>query len=938
MGLGPMVVPQMVTVSDFLTKCSGLVPSDRIGQLIDLYSCYKKHYAKAETLDEFIYWGDVILSDFNDIDKYLIDPKAIFANIADLKALKDSYEYLSDTQREAILRFVDRFNESDARVSDNLMKGCGRDTKSSFREIWDILLNIYEDFNALLRSRGEAYEGMISRSVAERAKAEGVDAMLSKAWPHSGSFVFVGLNALNECEKTLLLKMKNAGVAEFCWDYAGDMIRHPLNRSSLFMEQNLKLFPQAFPMDAEGVARPKLTVLSVPSAVGQVKLVSDIVKGRNPDDCAVVLPDESLLMPLLDSLDPSLRDVNVTMGYPMQPTELHALMQSLVTLQIHRRIRNGSCSYWYKPVKDIFANGIFRKMAAGNEKLGDVLRKMKEKPSPYVDSSLMEGDPLLELMFRPVEGELNSSDVKTVLAFAHWQKELLSAFAKLLAGQADLALELDLAKEYWCCVNRIASLAERRGEEFALNAQAYVRLLDSLLAGVSVPFNGEPLKGLQIMGPLETRALDFSNIILLSCNEGSFPSSSFSASFIPPELRKGFGLPTVEYRDAMWAYYFYRMISRAENVFLTYDSRTEGVKPGEESRFIKQLSYHFNLPVEWKVATASLNPPAEKPDITKTEDQVELLRNHRWLSASSLEKYLDCPASFYYSKVEKLSKEEEVNENLDAAMIGTVYHNVMRALYMGGDEMLSDRSFDKLNATNTVGEKNITLSYLEGWRKRHSDILRKVKSFICYELNCDEVSGRDLITAEIITRYVLKTIDRDIELLKSSGENCFRILGLERPCECKIGGFSFYGIVDRIDRVGDKLRVVDYKTGSDNPSSLNSDNPDQLVKDIFHGSAKKRRECRAALQFYIYDRMLESAVLDDGSSVSLSEVNNSMYSVPSMYSDPLKIYPLSEALNEEMSKELDALLAEIADVSKPFSRTEDREVCKWCDFKMICGR
>lgn len=941
-GLGPMVVPQMVTINDFITRSSGLVPSDRISQLLDLYSCYVRLYPKAESLDEFIYWGDVILADFNDIDKYMIDPKGLFTNIADLKALKDNYDYLSETQRKAIKRFVDRFNSRDFRVSENLSKGCGRDTKGSFKEIWDILLPLYRDFNALLRSRGEAYEGMICRSVAERVSAGGLDDILGRAWPHSSRFVFVGLNALNECEKTLLLKMRNAGIAEFCWDYAGDMIRHPLNRASLFMEQNLKLFPQAFPMDAGGVGIPKLSVISVPSSVGQVKLVSNLVKGRNPDDCALVLPDESLLMPLLDSLDPEISSINVTMGYPLQPTELHSLMQSLVALQINRRDRNGSFFYWHKPVRDILANGIFRKLTAGNEKVAEILHSLKENPSPYVGADMMAGDSLLELMFRPVAAELGKSDVQTVLAFARWQQELLSVFAGILAGLLGMALEMDLAKEYWCCVNRIVTLAQSRGESFALNARAYISLLDSLLAGVSVPFNGEPLKGLQIMGPLETRALDFSNLVLLSCNEGTFPSRSASSSFIPPELRKGFGLPTAEYKDAMWAYYFYRMISRAENVWLIYDSRTEGVKSGEESRFIKQLEYHFNLPIEWKVASAPLNLPSAKDVIEKTAADVELLRSQRLLSASSIEKYLDCPACFYYSKVKNLSKEDEISENLDAAMIGTVYHNVMRALYMGEAEMLSDRSFDKLDGRETIGEKHISADYLSSWSKRRDEIMRKVRFFICQELHCDEVSGRDLVTAEIITRYVLKTIERDMELLSSNNAKHFRILGLERPCKCSIGGFEFFGVVDRIDRIGNgDVRVVDYKTGSDDPESLDCSDEAavmKVVESIFSGNAAERRKNKAALQFHIYDRMLQGQKLDDGKELCPEGLCNSIYSAPGMFSSAVAVYPLGKGFYMAMSKALEELLAEIADVSIPFARTEDRDVCKWCDFKMICGR
>lgn len=934
-----VVAPQMLTVNDFFIKSAGLRPADRIGQLIDLYSCYGKLYPKAESLDEFIYWGDVILGDFNDIDKYLVDPESIFTNISDLKAIQDDYSHLTPTQREAIGRFLSHFREKDMRVSANLSSGRGRDVKGVFREIWDILFPLYKSFNALLESRGEAYEGAIYRRLAQKVREEPVADLMAEVFPHTSKFIFAGLNALNACEKAVLKKMKEAGIAEFCWDYCGPMIRDPHNRSSLFMEENLRIFPSALPSEAFYRGVPEVTVVSVPSSVGQIKLVSDILKGEKPDDCAVVLPDESLLMPLLNSIDPQIDRINVTMGYPLQASELHSLMKSLSVMQLHRRVRNGSCSFWYKPVQDVLANGIFRKATAGDSAVLKMIEELRAEPSYYIAAEKLAVTTFTSLIFSNLDLDSKGRGADVAVVYAKWQKEVVSAVAEKLAGNPEMALEIDLAKEYWNCVNRLEGIAKARGEEFNISLQSYISLLNSLLAGVAVPFNGEPLAGMQIMGPLETRALDFRNVVLLSCNEGVFPGRQSSNSFIPAELRRGFDLPTPDYRDAMWAYYFYRMISRAEKVWLVYDSRTEGVKSGEESRFIKQLNYHFNLKINWRVASAPLKPVSFETEIPKTQEDVDFLREHCVLSPSSLNEYISCPAKLYFSKVKGLRGDDEISENLDASNIGTIYHNVMRAIYMGMDELRCDRSFDKLEKGNlTVGVPVVTAEYLRECLGQKELIRHKIAFFICDLLRTDSVRGRNLVTAEIILEYVLKTLARDIELLESQGAGGFTIVGLEQPLRGRYGGFRFMGSADRIDSLdGVNLRMLDYKTGADEASILDvkDGNEEELAASVFDRNNPKRKDVKALLQFWLYDRMLrDSEIVRPYKGL----IYNSMYSAPSMFKKGLGMYTMPEAFNDAMAAELDSLLAGLADVDTPFAKTDNEKTCQYCDFKTICGK
>jgi hypothetical protein len=328
---------------------------------------------------------------------------------------------------------------------------------------------------------------------------------------------------------------------------------------------------------------------------------------------------------------------------------------------------------------------------------------------------------------------------------------------------------------------------------------------------VAVPFKGEPLKGLQIMGPLETRALDFRNVIIMSCNEGVFPRKNVSSSFIPPELRKGFGLPTYEYQDAVWAYYFYRLVTRAENVWLLYDSRTESLKKGEESRYIKQLRYHFGVKLNEYVADAEPGMPVGKDKVVeKTPEMMETILS-RTYSPSSIQNYISCPMKFYYASVAKLKKDQEVAEQMDSSMIGTVYHNTMWALMTSEEMMLSLEPMDKLQNDIPNQQYKITKDYLKSWIDREEDIKTKVETLMCQAMGVDEVTGRNLVIRNVIVKYVLKTLQRDIELLENRGEEHFTIIGLERKCSIDVYGLNFYGVMDRVDRIGDggPIRIVD---------------------------------------------------------------------------------------------------------------------------------
>ncbi len=924
--VSPVMMPQMYTINDLFYRLSGLVPSDRVRLLLDLHDCYRELNPKAESLDEFIFWGDVILGDFNDVDKYMVDPSQIFANVADYKALQDTFSYLTDRQRKAIEGFVSHFNDMSGKLTVDIGS---ENVKSRFLQIWNILYPLYRKFNHVLSVKGTAYEGGVYRALAEKFTGNAAVDTLSGIFRDDVRFVFVGLNALNECEKTVLRKLRDAGIAEFCWDWPGDMIRDPQNKSSFFMSSNVEEFPQSVILDTDGVSVPEVNVVSVASSVGQTKRLPDILRQvEDYRDCAVVLPDESLLVSVLNSIPENIPDINVTMGLPMTGSQIYSMMSDVSAIQLHMVCRNGTWFFYHRQVWDLFASAVFRK-AADDETIR-IVDAVKAASKYYIPQDELTGTPLLDAVFRPAVTDPKSASAEQIACFAEYQKDIIKAVASSMADDIALALELEYAKEYYKCVNILQEIG------LEVLPVTYIRLLSQLLCAVSVPFRGEPLKGLQIMGPLETRALDFSNMIILSANEGVFPRRSVSSSFIPPELRRGFGLPTYEYQDAVWAYYFYRMIARASKVWMLVDSRTEGMKSGEESRYIKQLEYHFNIPVNRYVVKSGGMKAAQMPVILKTEEDVGKIRSSV-LSATTLQNYLACPARFYYSTVKELRLEDEVAESLDYGMFGTVYHDVMRSLYTHEHAMRTDFVFDDRipdGGLPVEPMKTITRKYLESWLKRAGDIRDKVKSLIIRQLNAMELTGRNLVVADVIVRYVMKTLERDLEKMTCEGVSEFTVLGRELKVTGEFHGQKFKGFIDRLDSFFPaQARVVDYKTGKvlDDDENIHDGNAAHIAEAVFAPDVKDRP--KIALQFFLYDMLVQSRP-----EVKGRDIYNCVYSTSRLFGGLPQTYPMNKVFFREMSERLEKLLDEMYDLSVPFRRTEDERICRYCDFNRICSK
>ncbi len=976
-----VLLPECTTINDLFASLGSVRLAGRIPLLVRLYEVYSGIYERmgksVETLDEFICWGDVLLADFNDVDKYLVDPKQIFTNVSDLKSIEDDFSYLTDNQREAIENFVHNFVSGGS--SDDKSKGARRyssdgkelEIKASFLKIWNILLELYTLFNQSLRSDSLGYEGMIYREVASLGEE-----VLSRLGDRK--FVFVGLNALNECEKALMTHLRNARQAEFCWDWPNgksssgpaSWIEDEANRASHFMKKNVEAYPNAFPLDSEALKSSAFNLISVPSSVGQAKQLPYILdklgllknekaglessenEAPNHIDTAIVLPDEKLLLPVLNSIPKEVGDINITMGYPLSGSELCSLMKLLSSAQANSLVRDGKTYFYHRPVRSAMSSGIFRHIAAEADSrvCSDVIKSKRG----YICSEDFASSPLLSRWFRPLGIDFGKPSAEAVSLLADYQKDVLSSIGAGLvssfeedetdfdavgestepsaAEKQSSSLDVNFAKDYYSAVLQLQAL------HLEIQPSTYLKLLDRILSPVSVPFNGEPLRGLQIMGPLETRALDFKNLIILSCNEGVFPRKSFTSSFIPPELRKGFSLPTYEWQDAVWAYYFYRMIQRSEQVWMLYDSRTEGVTSGEVSRYVKQLDYLYGANVKRYVTSPAKEEEfVESEIVKKSEDLDKMMKdNHFRFSATSLKNYLTCPAKFYYGSVLGLSDQAESVDNLDGSTLGTVFHAVMQWLYEVPGAV----------ARTPVGRVDEAFIKSRLSPDFTPSLRARIDKEICEAIRCVEVRGKDIIIRSVIEEYVRKTLEYDLQIMKKKKTDHFTVLALEENLPFEFYGRPFKGFIDRLDSFDDgSVRIVDYKTGKVEDNEfwvMGKDGNDsaqalKVFTSVFTPDVKDRPEI--ALQFFIYNLML---TLNSKGKQLLQgrRIDNSVYSISKIFAGEYSEYSLPQEVVDEVSERLHGCLEEIFDTkdNPTFRRTCLKESCGYCDFRMICGR
>ncbi len=917
----PVFSPEILTVTDLFDKLSPYKKADRIEMLFLLYDIYKEISRTQETFDEFLYWGEMLLNDFDDVDKYMVDAQQLFRNIRDLKEIDAGFDFLTPDQIEAIRRFWSNFLP----IGEN-------DKKKDFLEMWEVLFQLYTSLRERLMAKGLAYEGMVFRDVVDR---------LTKDMEYSLPFekvVFVGLNGHSISEEKLLRYLHKRGVADFYWDYSSPLVRDKQNKASFFIDKNKMLFPTQLALEPEELSmdKPIIEVIGIPSAVGQAKHVYPVIKTLLQEkqivssdqamNTALVLPDENLLLPALYSIPEEIDKINVTMGYSLGNSSISGLMEHIFELQRNVRKSDSYTGFYYKPVLAILNHRYVTNIA------GDEAKRLRQNIVQYnrviVPDRDFVGHPLLTMIFRPVTIWAEIPDyLRSILSTL---KLSLSVKEKPededeVASARSADIEGEFIVEYYKTVNKMDEAVKNVSSD--MSVETYFKLLKKLIVGISVPFSGEPLSGLQVMGVLETRALDFDNLIILSMNEGIFPLKKAASSFIPYNLRKGFDLPTYEHQDSIFSYHFYRMINRAKRIYLLYDTRTEGLQSGEVSRYFNQIKHlypdHFDIREKLAVykvsSTESLAISIKKTPQILEKMNVFLQGGDKRLSASSINTYLNCPLQFYFSVVEGMAEEDEIAETIEASTFGTIFHAVMEWLYEPfKGKMITADLLHKISKDDKLLTATIERSFAENYFKSE-----KVK----------RLTGQNYLTGEVLRKYIRQVLATDAKLTP------FIYIDAEERIKSNYllpsgKTVSLKGIIDRVDEVKGHTRIIDYKTGK---GVLRY----KEMKDLFDKEMKDRP--KAVMQVFMYSHLYladhPDKILEPGIYYlrNLFDTKFDPDVIRKAGKDDERITDFSE-YRDKFKTHFDACLEEIFDPQVPFDQTPTGEACRWCIFTNICKK
>ncbi len=898
----PVWTPGFTTISELFRQCSNLKIADNLELTGWLYKVFiEKSNNKDETFDEFYPWGEVLLSDFDDTDKNLADSKQLFRNIKDQAEFTDTLEHLSEEQVASIKLFFKNFRADRKTI-----------LKERFIENWNILSEVYDSFRELLLEKGIAYEGMLYRIVLEKLTSEGTETL------NYQKYAFIGFNVLNQCETKLFSLIKKSGKALFYWDYDELYMNNTSHEASLFIRQNIFQFKNELDksyFDNFKQISKSIHFISASSENAQARYITKWIKELrekegekfNPANTAIILCNESLLLSVLHSIPDEIQELNVTMGFPMIHTPIFNLLNQIAILHAEGVIKGKEKRFNHRYVLPVLQHPLVRKVSTQAEYVENKLRKANS--------------------FRPLANELQEDDLlKIIFSEANDAQSIANKLLDILKYMGTFKRD-DIPDDFdplyseavfrsFTLINRIHDLIKT--SVIDVNLHTFHKLLNKALTTSSIPFSGEPVKGLQIMGMLETRNLDFKNILMLSVNEGKLPSSSNDISFIPYNLRKGFGLTTVEHKNSIFSYYFFRILQRAENISLMYNTSTEGTSRGEMSRFMLQLLVETDLDIK----RYNLNSNIELPQpfdisINKTIEITDFIKNEiNTFSPTALNSYLDCSLKFYLKYIAKLKKKDEVSEDIDGSVIGNIFHHSAQEIY---------------EAMMKVNNEIIDSHQFEKWIKNKPEIERIVdyyfqKDYFLSETpdNKPEYNGQQLIIRNLVISFInsLLQTDKKNSPIKMIGleKSVYKELSVETkdgPVNLKIGG-----IIDRIDFTNGKTRLIDYKTGKDKSSSFN-------IEELFF-SDKTRLSHHFQIIFYTY--ILKKTTNHENIEPNifyLTSVNKENNSTAVL---------VNNTDIEEFEKFLIITFQDLLDNEKPFQQTSVTDSCKWCDYKKICRR
>ncbi len=919
----PVWSPSYVTIRELFRQHSELEIPDTLKLVSDLFSVYNEEVPRKETFDEFYFWGEILLNDFDDVDKNRVDALKLFTNIREQAEFIDTFEHLTEEQKESLRMFFRNFSP-DMRT----------ELKERFMQLWDALIFVYQGFREKLLSQGLAYEGMLNRLVVEELKEHGTDKFQSE------KYVFIGFNLLNKCEKELFIRLQKAQKTHFYWDYDTFYLDKKHHEAGTFLRENLTLFSNElskthFSRFNVGEKRG-ITFVSASTENAQAKFLNDYLRkikeaGEQDKDIAVILCNEALLLPVLHSIPDRIEDINVTMGFPLMQTPAYSLVKNLLEMQGSSEGKKQGAKFRYDRIIPVLKHPYIRVTIPETDNL---IEELTGKNRFYPASDELHKTENLRLLFTRVEtsSELTAWLLQMIRFIASYHKE--DAKKSKNSDEKELIYD-DLYKEalfrIYTQINRLHILLE--SDNIQLSFATLTKLLKNMLASVTIPFSGEPVKGMQLMGFLETRNLDFKNIVLLSVNEGILPNSGKESSFIPHNLRKGYGMTTIEHKNSLYAYYFYRFLQRAENITLVYNTATEGMNRGEMSRFMLQLLAETDFNIELQDIRSNINVVEPQAIEVKKNDEIisfliskyDTQQNEKaYFSPSALNCLVNCSLRFYFKYVLQLKIKEELTEDVEASMFGTIFHASAEMLYR-----------DKIGKMIQAEE----LEALSKSRKKIEEIVDFIFKTEYFKLDASakmpEYTGEQLINRKVVVDFLQKLLQLDtlyapFTMLKSE-EAVFEEMKLETPAgkiNLKIGG-----IVDRIDQKEDIVRIVDYKTGGTpyRPSGVpalfeqRKDRADYIFQAFLYAVIQNRelagKQTVKPVLFYIHKAGKEYSpdiyFSEDRKSVAIDS-----------------IFPYEE----EFRTNLNGLIRDLFDKNISFSQTPVKEKCLYCDYRDICRR
>lgn len=914
--------PSVYSVEDFMVRLSHLKLADSVEVLFELYEVHKVlEGEKAQTFDEFMHWGQQLIGDFNEIDSYLVDSAEIFSFLSEAKAL----------------------------TIWNLEKSPLTDFEKQYLHFYNSLKNYHDELSDRLISAGKAYQGLLFRKTAERVPS----LISSLEWK---KVIFAGFNAMTASEERIVDTLVEAGLGDTLWDADHYYLSDENQEAGYFLrrwKEKWKNHEFRWISDEFRSSAKSIRITGVPLHIGQAKLCGELLSELIEDpvkaeETAVVLMDEKLLIPVMTSLPDSIREMNITMGLSLKQTPLFNLLDAIFRMHLNvvrLSSSSGSASgrfYFQDVIKVLqhpYMNLPGNKTGTGNDfSVEDIIRSLKKGNLVFVGRNNL--NPSSENLFSATPALLDP-------LFESWNTipEALRHLQSFLSGLCDgLMIRREdpekktgpLELEYLFAFSRIIfRLVNLTGKfNHITNLQTLYDLFVQMASFTTLPFYGEPLKGVQVMGMLETRTLDFDNIILLSANEDLLPSGKNSQSFIPYDIRRHFHLPTYKTNYSIFAYHFYRLLQRASSVNLLYNTEPDELGGGEKSRFIKQIiqemrRYNPSVSIQESilVTTPEVGIKEVRLSIRKTEEIRRLLADkaEKGFSPSSLNLFIQCPLKFCFNDLIRLREPEEISDSIDGKMLGNAIHKVLENLYAPFRmKKLDNATFESMiksheRVVEQVFIREFNSTELSSGRNH---LLLKVAKILVKKYLLSELKTHEILTGQ--------GIDRTLVNLEQMVEKKLRVKGTEGIIPVTLKGF-----IDRIDRVGEDWVIIDYKSGRVNPDELKPDDWDDLLTEPKWN--KVFQLLTYAYLFYKNDKQ-ETGGLWAG-IISLRKTGEGLMkiSLPKGKEDqendlitPDELVTFGDILNN--------VLENIFDFSIPFTQTDERSNCNYCPYINFCGR